>query len=748
MMKRTVLLFLLVQLSFHALAEPTSPALNKDGSVVTDVLTASYDPLAGVFPFPFNLIFLDSMDITLNPTVEDPDDPADPTVALSSLDGFSPVEAWSTTFRSFSGAPGSIATASVVPGQSVRVFQVTTLAPLAPYVVTGLVRELTPNVEYTAQIVAPGVLAIIPLRPLQEYSSFMAVLTNDITDTSGNNATPDRTYFLTKRQTPWVDANGNSTYALVPNSLAQALEPQRQITQSMEAAASAAGIPPADIILSWTVQTQSISTTLRLLQSIAQPSFTLFGSTGMNTGVIGGPGFADITIGVISLPYYLGIPSAENPIAFLTRWWKAEPGAYVPPFDQFGLDPTSTNITQANPFPELTGIQTVPLVVTTPSAATGMTKPEAGWPVVIYQHGLTRNRTDVLGLADSIAAAGYAAIAMDQPLHGAVPDVEPFTAPFWVPNTPFAPIANERTFDADIVNNETGLPPPDGLIDPSGTHSFNLLNLQVARDNIRQAETDLSVLTASIATMDIDNDGVPDFDASNIGVYGHSAGGVVTTPFMAVDPLVKRGYLNASTGVIMRTILAGAFGDRINAALAAVGLVPGTADYEQFVTVAQTVLDSGDSIHYAAEAAGDIPILFHEVIGDLTVPNLVPGSALGGSEPTIALMGLSPYSTSQANPDGLSLAGRFLPPAIHSTLIDPSAAPASTFEMQSQAASFMASQGTFVVVTNSDLMLQVPSVRRSIQREMTARGRSRTDNARQRVRTVERVDAQGRYRHD
>jgi hypothetical protein len=36
--------------------------------------------------------------------------------------------------------------------------------------------------------------------------------------------------------------------------------------------------------------------------------------------------------------------------------------------------------------------QTIPMIVTVPKGA----KPEGGWPVVIFQHGITRNRTDIL----------------------------------------------------------------------------------------------------------------------------------------------------------------------------------------------------------------------------------------------------------------------------------------------------------------------------------------------------------------
>ncbi|HMB59720.1 MAG TPA: hypothetical protein VKN35_07400 [Xanthomonadales bacterium] len=757
MIKKGLILLIFVCSSTFAVqvhADKFPPITNKDGSIVTGVLTANYDPtnpVAPVYPFPLSLLFTSppTRDLTINAPAADPNDHTDPIVALNSLDGFSTVEKWVTTFSDTTNSnfpqPASFDPASIVPGQSVRVFQVTTSQFV---VVTGLVRELTPGVDFTAVPGPGGVVAIVPLRPLQPYSSYMAVLTNDITDTAGNNATPSQTYYLTKRRTPWVDANGNSTYSLIPDATAQALEPQRQITQSMEFTAAAAGVNMDDIVLAWTVQTQSIGASLSALRSIAEPMPTTFIPTGMDTTAIGGPGFADISIGIISLPYYLGIPSAEDPTAFLTKWWEAEPGAYVPPFNQFGLDPTSTNITIANPFPVVTGIQTVPLIVATPSESSGFTKPENGWPIVIYQHGLTRSRVDVLGLADVIASVGYAVIAMDQPLHGAVPDVQPFTAPFFVPNTPFAGVANERTFDADLVNNVTLQPPPDGLIDASGSYSANLEYLQVARDNLRQAETDLSILTVSIPTMDLDGDGTPDLDASNISIYGHSAGGAVATPYMAVEPMVKRGYLNASPGSILRTLVAGSFGVRINAILAANGIPPGTPGYELFLTVGQTVIDSGDGINYSLGAAAKLPILFNEVIGDTTVPNYVAGAPLAGSEAQIRMMGLTSFSSSQANPDGVRVVSRFLPPAIHSSLIDPGPSPAATLEMQSEAASFVASLGTFVQVNNNTVLQPVVQVELASGQVVSAKSGGKSNKAKNRLKPVTRIEVNGGMRND
>jgi hypothetical protein len=657
------------------------------------VLTAAYDPLNGVFPFPFNLIFQGTTDGTLNPPVADPTDFGDPLVALSALDGFSTTERWVTTFRDFPGARGAIDPASVVPGQSVRVFQVATNQIVVP---TGIIRELTPGVDYTAAAITPFTVAIIPLRPLSELSSFLAVLTNDINDVNGNDATPDQTYFLTQRRTPWVDANGNSTYALIDNA--------------MEAVAAAGGVSSGDIILSWTVQTQSITPVTKLLRSIAQPADTTVGATGFTTGDLGLFGLADVYAGVITLPYYLGVPSAGNPIAPLTDFWTAEPGAYIPPFDQLGFSPDSTNVTVFNPFPVLTDMQTVPLLMTVPNANTGMSKPGAGWPTIIFGHGLQGNRSQVLAIADTLASLGFAAIAIDAPLHGITPQ-NASLAPLYVENTPFAPIANERTFDVDYVNNQTGAPGPDGMVDSSGTHIINLASLLTSRDNARQMNVDLSVLAVTVPTIDIDGDGLPDLDGSNVQYLGLSMGAILGTPFVAVEPTLSSAVLSVGMGGIARGLNASqAIGPSIRAGLAAAGIVEGTADFELFFTLVQTVIDSADPINWGAEAALNHPILYHEVIGDMVVPNAVPTAPLSGTEPLMRIMGLTSYSTTQSDPAGLRLAGRFVPPASHGSLLSPASSPAATVEMQGQAGSFFATRGEIVVVINEDTMVPVPQI--------------------------------------
>jgi hypothetical protein len=708
-MNKRLILLLLSLCAFSTNAQ-SDPALNKDGSIVTGVLTASFDITNGVIPFPSSLLFTGTTDLTVNIPVADPDNFQDPAVAINSLDGFSTTEKWTTGFVGTSGQPASIDPTSVVPGQSVRVFQVTTQSFV---VVTSIIRELTPGVDFVAVAATDSIVAIIPLKPLPEYSSFMAVLTNDIRDSAGNDATPDQTYFLSKRRTPWVDANGQSTYSLISDEDARTLEPLRQVVQSMELNfAAVTGVNPDDIILSWTVHTQSITPTLKLMRSIAQPAPTQIVSAGIDTSILGGPGLADIYIGVITLPYYSGVPSAENPIAPLTDFWKAAPGAYVPPFDQFGLDPTSTNITIANPFPVLTDNQTIPILITVPNAKSGFSKPAEGWPVVIYMPGLTRQRTDMLALADAVSSVGYALISMDQPLHGVVPEsVEPAAfALFYIENTPFAPIANERTFDADYWDNVTGAPGPDGITDPSGRSAFNLANLQATRDNARQAEHDWSILTLSVQNMSIDGDALPDFNMFDVAAATHSGGSFLAIPWATVEPIVSRLYINAAGGGMMRTLNGGHFGpDFVQPFLSAfAGIEPGTPEFEAYLLAAQTVLDSADSINWAAEAAMKMPIIHNQVMEDGTVPNVVPGAPLAGNEALNRIMGLNSYSSTQADPEGLSGVARFVQPTDHESLFRPDF-PAVTAEMQGQMASFIVSGGTFVNVGNPDLLVPVPA---------------------------------------
>jgi hypothetical protein len=221
------------------------------------------------------------------------------------------------------------------------------------------------------------------------------------------------------------------------------------------------------------------------------------------------------------------------------------------------------------------------------------------------------------------------------------------------------------------------------------------------------------VLAVSIPAMDIDGDGQPDLDSSQVRFVGQSLGAIQGIPFLAIegsrfDSAVQTGVLSVPGGGIVGLLLgSNAFGDAIRGGLANAGILPGTPEFDQFVLAAQTVSDSSDPINWAALTAAVQPVLVQEVVGsadslpDQVIPNFVPGFPLSGTEPLIAVMGLDPITQTTQDPNGIRGVTRFLL-GTHGSLLDPSV-PEVTLEMQTEAASMAASNGTAVQVV-------VPSV--------------------------------------
>ena len=698
-------------------AVETPVATNNDGSPVTAIITAKFDPSNGVVPFPTNLLLSGTTDLTLNIPVANPANFGDPKVAMNALDGFSTVAPWSTTFST----PPKLS--SIVAGSTVRVFQVGLTGPGGG--VNFLNRELTPNAEYVVALASSDTsgrtLAIVPTKPLQQLSSYLVVLTDGITDNAGNDVTPDQTYFLAKRTSP-LCTNGASTDPLLPSATACALEPLRQLTNSQEAAANAAGIVPSKIVLSWVATTQGITPVLGAVQArIAQTPATapLIVPTGLNLAQVNPvlPPIANVYVGAIDLPYFLDAPSQTNPTAALTGFWRAAPGAYVPPFAG-QLDPSSTFVTFANPLPIAKSTQRVPLLMTIPNAASGKVKPAAGWPIVIFQHGITRNRTDMFAIAGTLASQGFAVIAIDAPLHGVTDPTNLLNAA----NPAFAALgAHERTFNLDLTNNASGASGPDGVVDPSGSYFINLPSLLTSRDNIRQAVADLLVVARAIPTAHYSGNGT-DFDGARISFVGQSLGGIIGTVFMGVQPDVRVALLNVPGGGIPRLLEASpAFGPRIIAGLGALGVRPGTPDYDAFFGATQTVIDSADPINWALPANNSLlaskALLLQEVVGggngtpeqtkpDQVIPNSVAGAPLSGTEPLIRVLGLSTITASTQSATGIRGVVRFTQ-GNHGSLLDPSGAagsPATTAEMQGEMASLLVTQGAAVQVANPSVI--------------------------------------------
>lgn len=670
-------------------------------------------------PFPFDGLFAGFSDPTLN--IPNPRNV--PFVTAANLgDGFS------TTASLFFDMTGFVDLATVTP--NLLIVNSATGAVLKPGIDYALQGSAATTTVGTAQVPINRQrtrVLVEPLKPLAPSTRYLVAFKTGAKNSEGKGVLASAAFRVLRSATP-VSQQSEPILASYSEAQKATLEQLRSqlIRPVVEAFGQLAQIPEDQLVLAWSFTTGSTDKTLKTLAAAATPHFTQLQNTGANTSIIGAPGIADIYSGVIQVPYYLANSGGNaNSTAPLSTFWAADAtkpdtaakflgqvpcgafavGAALP--DGQTAKP-SASTTLCFPLPVKKSDELIPLLVTVPNANSGQTKPANGWPVVIFQHGITRNRGDALPVAPALAAAGFVVVAIDLPLHGIVP-TNPLAA--------LRQAGRERTFDLDLVNNSTSAPGPDGTPDGSGQHFINLASLITSRDNLRQAEIDLVTLSKSIAGIDYDADGVPDFDASQVRFLGHSLGGVVGGTYLALDDSVGAATL-AMPGMGIGKLLdaSNAFGPVISAGLAASGVNEGTDDYESFIRFAQTLVDAADPVNYLVDLKAKHPLHLIEVVNDTTLPNVaVAGPTrlgqdkvtltgfLSGTDPMIALLGLdvigplSPPLATATQKTGAKLAvATVFATGNHGSILDPSGSAsnaATTQEMQRQTANFLKSNG-------------------------------------------------------
>jgi dienelactone hydrolase len=674
------------------------------------------DPSDPQLPFPTNVLFSGSLDGTIN--IPGASNAAE--VALSALDGFSTVAPITTTFS----AP--LDGGSLAGGENVRIFQVETQPLSQGGAVTRIVAELKAGLDYTLgpspaassdpDLLDGATLQITLLRPLKPQTSYLVALTKGIRLANGGQAVADSTYNLLKSTAPLVNPDRSSATPLLSDAQAQALEPLRQLVNQSERVLEGAGISRVGVILSWTFTTQSIGVVLATVRALARaaPVGSVLVDAGVDSPLAGQAGFvgADVFVGTLNgLPYYL------TPAADLAG--PQDPGPVTTPWQAANTVGGERNLTALNPLPAKVSDENIPLMVSIPKGP----KPASGWPVVVFQHGITRNRSDMLAVADALANAGFAVVAIDLPLHGLTGNETDGSQAFFVGYDPDTH-TGERTFDLDLTTGATPGLPPDGIIDPSGTWFINLSNLLVSRDNLRQGAGDLVVLVKALAAMDYDGGGA-DFDTTRVRFLGHSLGGIVGGVFLALEDGIGAATLSVPGGGIAKLIDGSpSLGPPIAAGLeqATGGAVKkGFQSYEDFLRAVQSAVDTGDPLNYAQAAVTQRGLLMFEVIGgntsppDQVIPNDVltaqppavaqgtlPG--LGGTDPLAAAMGLTQLSETTTGAD-LQAIVRYTA-GHHSSLLtpnglgisDPATAAAVNREMQAEMAGFLASDGATLQV--------------------------------------------------
>ncbi|MFY0642027.1 MAG: Ig-like domain-containing protein [Bermanella sp.] len=476
----------------------------------------------------------------------------------------------------------------------------------------------------------------------------------------------------------------------------------------------------------------------------------------LGAALTGGTG--RVANGTIKLPYYGGIPNlAANPLtaAYVLNKWDADDsleadlgavltGAGVSEEQQALFTPPSTNVTRLFPIAKPQGFLETPVSVIYSTACAGEYTP------VIFQHGITSNRSSSFGVAASLFAEDpcLATVAIDLPMHGLTNEDDAGLLALLTAEDQ----SDQRHFGLTI--NPLTLQPKamTGTGDQSGSLFIQLLSFQGTRDNMRQAVMDLMNLNASLDFMDFtDNNAGTDFDVSKVHFVGHSLGAILGTTFVAVNnsqstkvtagsathnamlPNITTATLANGGGQVTKLLENSNIGTSlVIPGLAALGtnagldLGQGSSLFELTLQLFQATVDSADPINFAAKLkATNTPVLAFEIAGntdnpsDQTVPvdavdsRLAPAlpAPLAGTEPLVSELGLVSTSADiAAGTDPVQAIVRFNN-GVHSSFAgisddgeDGSATTVFT-EMMTQLKSFIGGDGKALDVSDTNVIV-------------------------------------------
>ncbi len=224
-------------------------------------------------------------------------------------------------------------------------------------------------------------------------------------------------------------------------------------------------------------------------------------------------------------------------------------------------------------------------------------------PTLLFQHGLTSDREwGGRWLAERFAPLGIAVVAIDAVEHGAHPTVpEPREA-----------IDTTQAFFAISLEDRT-------------TRAVRAATL---RDNFVQSTFDrLQFVRLLVQHPDIDGAEGADLDLDRLAMVGVSAGGIMVTQHVALDPRIGAALLIVPGGR-----LATLMSDSVSFAPLVNLLRPVRAtegDARRFFPIMQTIVDRGDPASWAPtlfrervpEVAGRADVLVAVALGDSVMPN-------------------------------------------------------------------------------------------------------------------------------
>jgi hypothetical protein len=325
----------------------------------------------------------------------------------------------------------------------------------------------------------------------------------------------------------------------------------------------------------------------------------------------------------------------------VARFVGSATGTNGPEDKTFQLDASGT--------PQLVSIDPIPVTFILPAAP----PPAAGYPIIIYGHGLGAGRDQLLSFAEPFTAQGYAVVGIDMVGHG----------------SRFDPTDNGNNL-ARLTGFTGDASLPDGFGDNTGLSSTfgffdGFMNVAAVRDSIRQSALDLSRLVQLLRshpdlTALAGPGGMPSLDTSHLAYLGESFGTVVGTVFAAIEPDIDLYVLDVPGGGVLDKLLpdSAEIGSLALPFITAIYNPPTNLDrWNPLLELMQAVIDGADPLTYAphiladrftigSHAIGPRSVVCLEVVGDQVLAN-------SGTEALARGLGLDVLTPDLAAPAGL-----------------------------------------------------------------------------------------------
>ena len=656
------------------------PSATIDPNEGTALPTVEFDPANKIIPFPNNLL-LDPMTGKVNLPEQCNESAASAATrlgVLNRLDGFGTFEpAISVTFTEPVDA-ASLA-GRVLVYERVNAGTVADPATTFPIPVVAIPGKTTryadqANIKACTDPKMVDQVTFVPTVPLHANSTYTVALVGGIKTASGGEFTPSFTWLLVRDPNPVVvfDAAGNVILNRTPldpldESDKARLEGIDLLWKAHHKAVSFladTGRASTELLLAFEFTTQT--TTAPLDPSVAgSPASTptalpLLGNTSTATALAGartglfaqcipddpisnsecflrvllGSGNYAVGKATCAAAGCAAIKDVLGSLALSKQYQRDVPntlytGTGTMPIPGAWSDPVRPTVVHdtgnANPLANPAQAQLGVIVLLPQQPA-----PAAGYPTVIFQHGITRARTDVFAVAGALTSQGYAVVSMDAAGHG----------------SRAVRISNAAPSCSDVA---VGIPGPRSDLGPDPTARPECYapvlssDLAATRDGFRQTVLDLEQLVTSLKACGITSCGALKVDPTRILYVGHSLiGGNLGAIALGLTG-IKAGVLSAGgagwfdilenteqtarfqcplvDALIDAGVLTGdKFNPTANTGLCTTPAWKATAGYRQFSAIGRWILDPADPANFGEKLASK-RFLLQRINPDRVLPN-------------------------------------------------------------------------------------------------------------------------------